>query len=55
MLDLSGNNLDKDKSVILSTGLHNIDMLEIRECHLTTPGMESIANAIKDLSAPVSL
>jgi len=54
-LDLSYNELDDDKVLILSNCLHKIEKLTVGRCNLTKLGFERICNAIKNLSVPVNI
>ena len=52
-VNLSGTNLDDEKAAILSTCLHNVEVLNVSECELTTNGIHCIAKAIEQKSAQV--
>ena len=52
-VDLSGTNLDDEKAAILSTCLHNVEVLNVSKCELTTNGIQCIAKAIKQKNAQV--
>ena len=53
-VDLSGTHFDDEIAAILSTCVHNIEVLNVSECKLTTNEIECIANAITQRSTPVS-
>ena len=46
-------NLDDDMAASLSACVHNIEVLNIGECELTTNGIQCIAKAIEQRSTPV--
>ena len=52
-VDLSGTNLDDEKVAILSTCIHNVEVLNVSKCELTTNGLQCIAKAIELKSAEV--
>ena len=52
-VDLSGINLDDDKAASLAACVHNIEVLNISDCKLTTNGIQCIAEAIEQRSTPV--
>ena len=52
-VDLSSNNLNDEKAVILSTAVHNIDELIVAGCQLTTNGIKSICNEVERRPNPV--
>jgi len=51
---LNNNKLDEDRVAILSTCLHNIEVLNIKACQLTTREIENISAAIGSLPQPVN-
>ena len=52
-VDLSGTNLDDEKAAILSTCLHNVEVLNVSKCELTANGIQYIAKAIEQKNAQV--
>jgi len=52
-VDLSAITLSDDKTVILSSCMHNIDELNVSGCELTTRGIENIAAGIQKRTKPV--
>jgi len=52
---LSENKLDDDMTAILSTCLHNIEELYVRDCLLTARGIENISDAMRKIALPVNL
>ena len=45
--------MDDDKAASLAACVHNIEVLNISECNLTTNGIQCIAEAIEQRSTPV--
>ena len=52
-IDISGYELDDEKGAILSTYLHNIEVLNISNCKLTATEIKHIVNAIERRQTPV--
>ena len=48
-VDFSGNKLDEERAVILSSCLHNVNELDLQNCEYSTKTLKTISSAISKL------